>query len=159
MPATTAHDVLLLMTEGLTPATMPHEGDDLAAALRQADRRLGADGAAGSILVMADNVAASQLERMDTAPPLNYPVQILRLLPPAESDRTLKEAASLLSAHLESVTIDDRDVKSLARRAAGAFAAAPGEQAAVQMQDDGYWLLPLIALGLLLWTRKGWAIQ
>jgi Ca-activated chloride channel family protein len=70
----------------------------------------------------------------------------------------LQQAATALGARIEAARIDQSDVtaigQSLAR--AGAAAARPGEQQ--RWRDAGWYLTPLLALIVLLWFRRGWAI-
>jgi MoxR-like ATPase len=47
--------------------------------------------------------------------------------------------------------------EELGRRSRGALVAAESTKGQ-RMQDEGFWLLPLIALGVMLWGRKDWVV-
>jgi Ca-activated chloride channel family protein len=152
MPMTTDSDVLLFMTEGLGPTMMPQEGDVLPQALRQAELMIQGSERPGSILLMADTTTsdAASVE-------LAVPLQVLGIAPAGATDPALQDFAKHHRASVEPLAADSSDVDRLARRSRGALVAAESTEGQ-RMQDEGFWLLPLIALGMMLWGRKGWVV-
>jgi Ca-activated chloride channel family protein len=113
----------------------------------------------GSVLVIADAVAPSQQAAVVAAAP-DLPVQFLSVMPPnAPVDSGLEQAARARSASVTRLTIDTSDVDTVAGRAQSDFRAAPMDDAGERWRDAGYWLLPVIAILALAWSRKGWVIS
>lgn len=159
MPLTRDSRIINAMLEDLTPELMPAEGDALVNALNHAQRLFDRSGIAGSILVMADSVAPSQLDALAEFQN-QLPVQFLSLqAASAPIDAGLDRAASMLDADIEKLTVDQSDVEVVARRAQTEFRAIAGADSTQQWQDAGYWLLPLIALCVLMWSRRGWVVR
>jgi Ca-activated chloride channel family protein len=158
MPMTRDADVLLFMTEGLEPAMMPEQGDALADALSRAETLLERSGLPGSTVLFADGVSEDQ-RRAAAAAALKHPVQMLSVFPGEAPEPSLAGLAKALGGKVTSLSIDDRDVTALARRAAGAFSMEGADGEGTQLKDDGYLLLPLLTLCVLMWARKGWVVR
>ena len=159
MPLTRDDRIVSAMIEDLTPELMPADGDALVAALKLAEGMLEQAGVPGSLLVMADNVAPSQVERLSTAG-INVPVQFLALTAPAVPiDAGMQAAASALGAAVTRISVDEEDVERIAQRAESSFKAVAGISSGDRWRDAGYALLPLIALLSLMWSRKGWLVR
>lgn len=159
MPLTRDDRIVSAMVEDLTPELMPADGDALVAALKLAEGILERAGVPGSLLVMADNVAPSQVERL-SADRLSVPVQFLAMsAASAPIDAGLQDAASALGAPLTRVSVDEEDVERIAQRAQSSFKAVAGTSSGDRWRDAGYALLPLIALLSLMWSRKGWLVR
>jgi len=159
MPLTRDDRIVSAMIEDLTPELMPADGDALVAALKLAEGILEQAGVPGSLLVMADNVAPSQVERLSSAP-VNVPVQFLALsASSAPIDGGMEDAAAALGAAVTRISVDDKDVEQIAQRAQSSFKAVAGMSSGERWRDAGYALLPLIALLSLMWSRKGWLIR
>ena len=159
MPLTRDDRIVTAMVEDLTPELMPADGDTLVAALKLAEGMLEQAGVPGSLLVMADNVAPSQVERLSAAR-INVPVQFLALTAPAAPiDAGMQAAASALGAAVTRISVDDEDVERIAQRAESSFKAVAGISSGDRWRDAGYALLPLIALLSLMWSRKGWLLR
>ena len=154
MPLTRDEAVIPAMLEDLSPELMPVDGDALAAGLRLAQAVLERSGTPGSILVMADTVSPAQAEAVTS---LEVPVQFLSVQPlGAAPDAGLRQAASALGAPVEPLSADAGDAARIARRALtlrGVNNAVPEGR---RPEDGGYFLLPLIALLALFWSRRGW---
>lgn len=156
LPPTIDGDVLLTMAKALSPEIMPREGDALADAIAQADAVLGEAKLGGSILVLADAIAPDQVGAL--AKPA-VPVTILGLTAPnTTADAGLADAAKTLGASLIPTSIDDTDVAAITRRLAAGAAPALGNGEGARWEEAGYWLMPLIALIVLLWFRRGWVL-
>ena len=159
MPLTRDDRIVSAMVEDLTPELMPADGDALVAALKLAEGMLEQAGVPGSLLVMADNVAPSQVERLATAR-INVPVQFLALsASSAPIDAGLEDAAAALGAPVTRISVDEKDVERIAQRAQSSFKAVAGMSSGERWRDAGYALLPLIALLSLMWSRKGWLVR
>ncbi len=159
MPLTRDDRIVSAMVEDLTPELMPADGDALVAALKLAEGILDRAGVPGSLLVMADNVAPSQVERLSTEQ-LSVPVQFLALsAATAPIDAGMRDAASALGAPVTHVSVDEKDVERIAQRAQSSFKSVAGISSGDRWRDAGYALLPLIALLSLMWSRKGWLVR
>ena len=159
MPLTRDDRIVSTMVEDLTPDLMPVDGDALAAALELARQTLDKSGVAGSLLVIADTVSPSQAQSL-SASEISLPVQFLSLQSPAAAiDGGLKSAASNLNATVVKLTVDQEDVEQLARRAQSGIIARSATGDATRWLDAGYPLAPLLAIFLLMWSRKGWVVR
>ena len=159
MPLTNDAEVIITMIEDLTPDLMPQEGDDLAGAIELGEAMVAQSEKAGSILLLADSVAEGQLpvvEKMSKATPL----QILSFIPTgAAIDSGLQRLAEMYDTRVIELSLDSKDVELLAQGAATSLTQVSDSEMSERWRDDGYWLLPLIALCFLLWFRKGWMVQ
>ena len=159
MPLTRDARIITAMIEDLTPELMPAEGDTLAAGLELADQLLQKSGLSGSVLVIADSTAPSQVEALSKLD-RDLPVQFLAMQSPdAPIENGLRDAAKTLNASVEKLSVDQSDVERLARRAETQIKTATNAAGEQRWQDAGYALLPLIALGVLMWSRKGWLVR
>jgi Ca-activated chloride channel family protein len=77
---------------------------------------------------------------------------------PALDERAMAAAARTFGGRLERVTVDDADVRSLARRF-DLRPSAPAEGMTQRWRDAGYYLVFPLAGVLLLWFRRGWAVR
>lgn len=154
MPATTDAGIINSFAAALAPAVMPEEGDAAAEALKLADKSL-ADAGGGSILwitdgVSSDEVAAVSAWRSKTRTPV-------RILAPVSGEgelRALRSSAETDHADLIPLAADDSDIDQLAR--ASRFGSVTGGGEDARWRDSGYALVPLLALLMLPFFRKGW---
>lgn len=159
MPLTKDTDIINTMVEDLTPDLMPRDGDALAQALQDAKELLDSTGTPGSVLVIADAVSPAQVEALDSFKS-DLPTQFLAVQPlGAPLDPGLEAAARSLRASVVPMTIDEVDVTRLAQQARRDLKSATASGTGDHWQDTGYALLPVIALGVLLWSRKGWVVS
>lgn len=159
MPLTRDDRIVSAMVDGLTPELMPADGDAFAEALQLAEKVLKRAGVPGSVLVMADSVAPSQVETV-LAAPFSAPVQFLALSAvSAPVDSGMQNAASALGASVVRVSVDQADMERVAQRAQSDFKAVAGVASGDRWRDAGYALLPLIALFSLIWSRRGWLLR
>jgi Ca-activated chloride channel family protein len=138
---------------------MPLDGDALDEALQLGGEMMQRAGMPGSMLVVADTVAslrAGAVAGLESS----YPVQFLSIQSPEVSlDPGLREAADALGATIQQLTPDEQDVEKIAHRARS-LETAPGIQTEEQRREDaGYFLLPLLALFALFWSRRGWRVS
>jgi len=158
MPLTRDRRIVTAMAAEISPAIMPVDGDALGEALEEAARVFDRAGVPGSVLVIADAVSPSQVDGLAASPP-DLPVQFLAVSPPnAPIDSGLQQAARAMNATITQLTIDQSDVERIARTAQTEFRAAPIDEGGDKWKDAGYYLVPLIALVALAWSRKGWVV-
>lgn len=171
MPLTSDAGVINSFMEALEPGIMPKEGDEPAEAIALANRRLKAAGVPGSIVLITDNVDASQLPVLESIyrqdafevhtlamaagpevipPPGSYPA------PPLDM-KSLQEAARTMNGTVTGVTADKRDVERLSARIESSIRSAPAQEGQ-QWKDEGYYLLVLLALILLAFFRQGGSV-
>lgn len=171
MPLTRDPEMINAFASALTPDAMPVAGEDLPAALRLAQLRLAQAGVPGSIVLFADDVDPAQLQqvrelRQNGAPPLHVMAMAggPDIVPPSGSppappldESLMRDLARAGGGDYYSVTPDSRDVQSLAANVERGIRNAPSGTKA-RWRDMGYWLLPLLALLLLPFFRRGGAV-
>jgi Ca-activated chloride channel family protein len=162
MPLTRDSRIVEQMAQALEPSVMPVQGEALADALKLAQQQIERAGVPGSIVVLTDSIAASQLSalasyRQAGAPP----VQVLAMVGSrqAVTANGLDTGAHSLDASLELVSADDSDVRRLAARATTNVTAANAREPEARWRDEGYALVPLLTLVALLWARRGWSMR
>lgn len=163
-PPTADAGLLEQMADALDPTVMPKTGDALADALQLASAEIVRSGGNGSILLISDSVSPAQLDTLGRLTSLKNAGTLppLQILAPVASAATaaqtgLRSAAQQLHARLQIISADDSDVNTINRHILSDTAShlSDGEQ----WRDDGWWLLPFIALGLLAWSIKGWSVE
>jgi Ca-activated chloride channel homolog len=157
MPLTKDENIINTFARALDPKIMPSEGDSAADALRLADQTL-AGAEAGSIVWIADNVAAE--EKHSLAAWRKSSQTALRLLMPLNEGPemgALQEAAKVAGASSVKLTPDDADVNQLARTAK--FSSAATAETSDRWQESGYWLVLILALLMLPFSRRGWMVS
>ena len=159
MPLTRDDRIVSTMVEDLTPDLMPVDGDALAQALQLAEEVLRNGGVPGSALVIADNVSPTQAQALSTIG-IALPVQFLSVQSQSAAvDNGLQSAAANLNAPIVELTVDRADVERAARRAQSSLKSVSATKEGTRWQDAGYFLLPLIALFTLMWSRRGWLVR
>ena len=159
MPLTRDRRIVTAMAAEISPEIMPVDGDALGRALEEAARVFDRAGVPGSVLVIADAVSPSQADGLAASPP-DLPVQFLAVSPPnAPIDSGLQQAARAMNATITQLSIDQSDVERIARTAQTEFRTAPMDEGGDKWKDAGYYLVPLIALVGLAWSRKGWVVS
>jgi len=159
MPLTRDDRMIIAMAAELSPDLMPVDGDALGEALDLAANLLDRAGVPGSVLVLADAVSPSQASAVAVAAP-DMPVQFLAIKPlNAPLDAGLQQAAGARGASVTPLTIDQSDVERVAQRAQSDFRVAPVAGGGERWRDAGFYILPLIALVALAWSRKGWVVS
>lgn len=159
LPPTRDASVVNTMARALSPGIMPKAGDALADAVALARRVLAEGGAGGSVFVLADEAAGGQSAALGGAGANAAPVALLAMLPRGRSPGAgLREAAAALGADITTASVDNADIASIAGHFArvGAVQTRPGEVA--RWRDAGWYLLPVLALVVLLWFRRGWVV-
>lgn len=156
LPPTPDSAVVLDLAKALSPGIMPKQGDDLAGALGLGARALASTGQGGSILLLADSVAPEATAALSGP---GIPAVTVLALHDAEAEGTgLAEAAKALGATLIPSSPDQADVTAIVRRLDRGDSAAGVAGEGQHWREAGYWLVPVLALLVLLWFRRGWAL-
>lgn len=155
LPPTRDTDVVAKMASEVSPAIMPKPGDRLDLAIVKAFDLLADGQEGGSLLVIADS-ATIDASAVDSLGHLkqSFPIRFLALVADESPERkSLEKAARSLRASVQSLTVDDADIKSVVAFAERRTAAgAAGESS--RWQDAGYWATPAIALLVALSFRR-----
>jgi Ca-activated chloride channel family protein len=156
MPATSDAGIIDTFAQALAPNVMPVDGDVAAEALHLADQSL-ADAGGGSIVWITDSVAPEQRNALASWRRSSATtVRLWAPLAPGDELDALQENSQPVSARLVALSADDADVQAIAN--AAKFAQTLGDTSGTRWAESGYWLTPLIALLLLLFFRRGWAV-
>ena len=156
-PLTEDPNILRPLLEGLSPATMPVEGQDAGAALGLASDILAKAGTAGAVLFVLDDLDPSDIAAFNaTTDPPRPPVLFMVMLPEAQ---TLAQLDRIEDATVVHVTPDDRDIARIERKVRAAYAAALAGDDRLQWNDRGWLLAWPAALLAMLWFRRGWTMR
>ncbi|UGX98163.1 VWA domain-containing protein [Bradyrhizobium barranii subsp. barranii] len=141
MPPTDDRSVIEPFLAALEPGLMPADGKNVAGAVA-----LAAEPVPGTVLLAADDLGTADAATVRHAAGRNglviFAVSPDTSAPPAGTD-------------VIRVSIDGSDIVRLERRIETRFQAAQGDAFGTQWRDEGYWLLPPMALLSLLWFRRG----
>ena len=155
-------DILNQYLAAIDPAVMPRSGKFPERALPMIDTVTGGSTAPTTVLLVTDGLSGASHEAFDDYF-ADRPHQLLiwgvgsdGAAVPLER-AALKSLASAAGGRYIPLTVDRRDVESIARRIDAHYVIT--EDSAVPWQDAGYWLLfPCMAL-FSLWFRRGWTLQ
>ena len=162
---------------------MPEEGKDASKALRLAESLLQREETPGSVLFLTDGISDDDVstfvdhqERSQDSILLlavgtrdGGPVRVgdgefateaggRRVLARLDTD-AFERFSNETGAFVASVTVDNRDVRQVARRIQTELRAAQTEDETARWRDFGYYLtFPIVLLGML-WFRKGWTVR
>ncbi len=171
MPLTSDAGIVNDFAAALEPAIMPVEGDEPGEAIALANQRLNTAAVPGTIVLITDAVADSQraaLEEIyrqggadvhilamaagpEVIPPPGSPPA------PALDINSMREVARAMGGSVVPVTADKRDVESLSAKIESSLGHAPAQEGQ-QWQDEGYYLLVLLALLILSFFRRGGSV-
>ena len=158
MPLTRDDRIINAMLEDVSPDLMPVEGDVLSEAIKLGEQMVIQSGLPGSLLVIADIVAPAQTTVI-ASNQSSLSIQFLSILPTnAPVDPGLQGASQALSGSIVRLSVDTSDAEEIARRAKAKLAAVSEPGQGERWKDNGYLLLPLTALCMLLWFRRGWVL-
>ena len=154
MPATSDDGIIDTFAQALDPKIMPKDGDVAAEAFRLADQTLAEEGM-GSILWITDTIAPEQASALAAwRNSSKTEVRLLAPLWPGPELDAVRTGARPAKANLVNLTADNSDVATLTR--AAKFTTAPVGEKSDRWEESGYWLMPLLAIILLLFFRRGW---
>jgi len=153
MPPTDDRSVIEPFLAALAPGLMPADGKNVTGAVALAATALATEPVAGTILVVADDLGAADAATVRQAAGRNN----LVILAVSADASAMPGGADVIR-----VSIDGTDIARLERRIETRFQAAQGDAFGTQWRDEGYWLLPVLAVLSLLWFRRGttvaWAL-
>ena len=166
MPLTADAELITSFAAALDPEIMPVDGDVAAEALALANAELRRARRSGSIVLLADGASAVQVDAFSGSS--SVPVHVLGIgagsgtgaagAPPPDFD-ALRAIADASGGTFTRVRADATDVERVARNAERRIGATSGDDDAdARWKDDGYWLVPLVVLGVLCWSRRGWFV-
>jgi Ca-activated chloride channel family protein len=171
MPLTSDGGVINDFAAALAPGIMPMQGDEPAEAIALASQRLKDAAVPGSIVLITDNVDASQLDALKkihaqggfevhilamaagpevVPPPGSYPA-------PALDMGAMNRAARVMGGTVTAVTADRSDVERLSASIERSISHVPAQEGQ-QWKDSGYYLLVLLALIMLSFFRHGGSV-
>jgi len=143
MPLTEDRSVIEPFLAALSPAMMPGDGSNVAGAVASAAAALDAEAVAGTILLVGDNVPDDAAPIRQASGRNSLAMLAVGPIPPTPLGDTVQ------------VTVDGTDLLRLERRIETHFQAAQGDAFGTRWFDEGFWLLPPLALLSLLWFRRG----
>jgi len=155
LPPTKDTEVVVQMTQEISPGIMPAQGDDLSSAISQANDLLSRGDSGGNILLLANGFDQDP----STLAPLRdstnrFPIQILMLENEIGTPtKSLESAGDLLGAPLIPVRTDDQDVDTIIKRANQATASTVSGESP-RWHEAGYWLTPTLAILVLSGFRR-----
>jgi len=150
LPPTRDTEAVADMAREITPEIMPEAGDRLDLAIAKAAERL--DG--GSLLVVTDTAVSATPELSRAFNEAGRPdVQILAIAAAEASLDPLDPVSDALDAELVPLSVDDSDIDRIVASAARPPVARDAEGEEI-WRDDGYYLLPLVAVFALLPFRR-----
>jgi Ca-activated chloride channel family protein len=167
MPFTSDTRLIEEFAAQLSPELMPRPGNAAGAAVVLAGQLMQQAGLTGSVLLITDAIAPDAVAAL----PRGARADILAVAappgaaapaggPPAPAlDRqTLASAARVLGGSLAEVTVNDDDVRKLARRLDTQLSSG-ATQEGQRWRDAGYYLVFPLAVIVLVWFRRGWAVR
>ena len=171
-PFSRDHELLGSLAEAMTPEIMPVEGDAPQEAYALARSLLEKAGMSGAVVLLTDGASAeaalriAELRKGDgptlhvlavaggpeaIAPPGSPPAPPLMEAP-------LREIVAAGGGEYLAVTSDNRDVERLVGNVQTAFQSVDAG-GGKRWKDMGYYFVPFVALGCLLWFREGWVVS
>jgi len=155
-PPTADADVVLTFARALAPDVLPEPGDRSERGIALALERLARSDAPGSIVLITDSFGEADAEAVLALDPAPGAFQVLALA--SREDPAMRTAVRRAKGLYVLVTADDSDARRLARGVDVSLVAG-GDEQSQRRQDEGWWLVPLIALLTCMWFRRGWVVS
>ena len=163
MPLTPDTRIIEEMAASLDPSVMPaHDGDALVGALALTEAQFEKSKIAGSVLIVTDGISSTQVSALAEYRKVSrLGVQVLAVAssPPAADQAGIDRGARALDARTQLITVDDTDVRHITDRAESIVSEVTAAQEGSRRKDEGYAIVPVIAIGVLLWARRGWSVS
>lgn len=156
LPPTRDTAIVADMAQQVSPEIMPVAGDRLDLAIREALTVLNDDSyQGGSLVVFSDSVDTDSALLAELKPEIRgFPIQFLAIDSPNSSQfESIRQAADILGANVESLDVAGEDISAIVRAAARTPVIQSGEQGG-RWQEFGYWLVPVIGLLVLASFRQ-----
>jgi Ca-activated chloride channel family protein len=167
MPFTTDDRLVEQFAGELSPELMPRPGNAAGDVVALGTRLLQDAGLEGSVLLITDAIPPDAIaglppearaDILAVAAPPGSPVPAAGPVAPMLDRQALAAAARALDGRLVEVSIDDSDVRSLARHLDRVLSRGTSEEGE-RWRDAGYYLLMPLSVIVLLWFRRGWAVR
>ncbi len=183
LPLTEDPQVIEIYLEALTTDLMPVGGRDTAAALGLAETILDTSEVPGSVLFVTDGIEATAMPALvdfsqrrrdgmmflavgtEAGGPVRASrnrfrtgdsgAQMIAVLDRESFEVATRDAAAFATR----VTVDDADVRRLARHTETHFEQVLREDESLRWRDAGYWLVLPCAVMVWFWFRRGWAVR
>ncbi len=164
MPITKDPGIIVSFVQALDPTIMPTPGESgLGQAIELAAAELERTGKTGSILVIADDILPQDLEEaLEVKRNTGVIVHIYGIGNQVEGSwnpGTLQQAARQLGGAFVEIQPDIGDMQLVAEIASSEIGLVGEAQEGQQWAEMGYWLIPFLVLGSLLWFRSGWNVD
>jgi Ca-activated chloride channel family protein len=183
LPLTDDAKLIEVYLESLSPPLMPREGDDATTALTLAEKMLGGEEAAGTILFMTDGIDRTHAPRFANHRDKTQDQILLHAFGSRSGGPIVKKDAGgqtfgLVDGAAPGVDLggleaiakesgglvvraapDLADIDALFRNIRSHLVNAIQQDDRLQWRDFGYVLLWPLAILILLWARRGWTVQ
>ncbi|HEY5907290.1 MAG TPA: VWA domain-containing protein, partial [Vicinamibacteria bacterium] len=181
LPLTEDADILELYLEALATGLMPVPGKDAPAALALAESLLAKEPVPGTILILTDGIAASQVPSFVSHRQVSpHQVAVLgvgtseggpiregkgflteagRRVVAKLDQEGLEKLASDAGAFVATATLDDADVRRIQRNIQTHMQTVAQKEQGARYRDFGWYLAPWLAVLGGLWFRRGWTIR
>jgi Ca-activated chloride channel family protein len=157
LPLTSDHSIVKTFAQALDPAIMPLEGNAIQDALMLAMDQLKSKGS--TIIVLTDTVSPSNVklalkEGFKEMNVIFWQMASTQL----SNEADFKSAASMVNGTTVIYSRDNADVKAVSSMIDTNFKNAQQDDSN-KYEDGGYYLVPLIFLLLLMWSRQGFLAE
>ncbi len=173
IPFTTDYKIIKDQLDGLKPSMMPIKGTEFGVLFNKIDTLFNDNKAEGKILLITDDLADISIEEVSAFIQQNnarlyiYPfaTQSGVAVPYYKENSSLNleklnSLTSMENVDLLEMTLDDSDVKDLAKVISDELVFEDKQDAEEEnWQDNGYWLLFPLAFLFLFSFRKGWSLN
>ncbi|MGH6645254.1 MAG: hypothetical protein ACRED3_21420, partial [Bradyrhizobium sp.] len=87
-----------------------------------------------------------------------HPVNFLGLIPPQQDTASLDDAARAVDGDVVPTTVDQADIVALGERIDRIERTTSVAGEGRYWREAGYWLVPILAVFVLGWFRRGWVM-
>ena len=173
IPFTTDYKIIKDQLDGLKPSMMPIKGTEFGVLFNKIDTLFNDNKAEGKVLLITDDLADISVEEVSAFIQQNnvklyiYPfaTQSGAVVPSFKENSALNleklnSLASMENVDFLEMTLDDSDVKDLAKVISDELVFEDEQDEEEEnWKDDGYWLLFPLAFLFLFSFRKGWSLN
>jgi len=154
LPPTEDAEVVATMASHVSPEIMPKPGDDLASAILRSKQALGDEG--GSLVVVTDDaVSLTSAELSKLGEGGRVPVHFLAVTAEGSPELdAIRQVARQLGGGVTLMSADNSDIDAILDKVSGTRASVSGEDGESRWAEDGWYLLPIVALLILPLFRR-----
>lgn len=154
LPPTKDTKVVAEMAREISPRIMPRSGDRLDLAIQEANRVLSGSESGASLLVLADTVELATNRLTEIRIQNAFPIQFLAISSlDLSENQSIQNAAAVLDGSVVQLDAEGNDISRIVRRVANTRGTLAGKQSG-HWQEVGYWLVPVIAVIVLMSFRR-----